>query len=194
MAAPIAHIYTAYRYHQAHPVADLGEFLAGCVYPDIRLLNKTVNDPHNNSLRILENGLTAFELGMAHHAILDNIRRQTSWVQVDDVDRVQALKIFEDLVLAEEFSDLVEVKDLVTDPVNYPLPSTQDADLNTWIKLLRPYLAFPVKNFPLFIAGFGHDEAVVNRRVGLIKEFMQNPQLRSSVQAFYREFAGRDFI
>jgi hypothetical protein len=113
MASQVAHVIYAQKYLERYPsTMDKDEFVLGCVFPDIRRIDKSIKrkDTHLgfNPLDLDFSGLTSFQAGWKFHLYCDMKREEIlakynfySQKETTDFWNLPA-KIFEDEVVYED--------------------------------------------------------------------------------------------
>ena len=113
MASQVAHVIYAQKYFERYPsTMDKDEFVLGCIFPDIRRINKSIKrkDTHLrfNPLDLDFSGLTSFQAGWKFHLYCDMKREEIlakynfySQEETTDFWNLPA-KIFEDEVVYED--------------------------------------------------------------------------------------------
>ncbi len=186
MAAPVAHIYSAQKWLRTHPELDFGQFVAGAVFPDIRLLAPELAIFHQPI-----KPRTDFERGIANHLLLDQARL-ASPLQKDYEDRsrdfLQALKIYEDQILFTDIDDWKPILEAINDSAHYPA-EIDPKILQRWTGLVTTYLEDPRAHAARFMAEFA-DQASVKVRLNYLDQFQVNHQLKDEILSFYKKFAG----
>lgn len=217
MASQIAHIVYAKKYFEAletgaliknsngeekisYPVGKLNkdEFLLGCVFPDIRLIDKTIarKDTHLNflPLNLDFSGLNSFEAGWKFHLYCDmkreDILKKHDFYSINKTSDCygRPAKLFEDLITYDNYNNWEKLVNYFNNPsfIDTGLNINRDS-YNLWYAVLAKYIEKKpdIKSIKIFLSKIrlSNKEEIVS----IIEEFMKDKKIAKTLGAVYNE-------
>jgi len=217
MASQIAHIVYAKKYFEAlengvlirnsngrekvsYPLGKLNkdEFLLGCVFPDIRLIDKNVSrkDTHLRfgKLDLDFSGLNSFEAGWKFHLYCDMkrediLRKHNFYLMEKAADYYgRPAKLFEDVVVYDNYNNWEKLENYFNNPPFFNLDLNINKDsYNLWYAILARYIKEKpgLKSIKIFLSKviIAHKKEIAN----VIEEFMQNEKIAKVLKEVHNE-------
>ncbi len=151
MASQISHVIYAKRYFEKHPsTMNKDEFILGCVFPDIRRIDKNVKRSqthmHFPDVKLDFEGLTSFEAGWKFHAYCDMKREEIlnryGFYSVKGSGEFEGVvsKILEDKLVYHEYNNWEKLQNYFNNvpQINFSVPISRET-FGLWYAILAKY-------------------------------------------------------
>lgn len=200
MAAPITHIVLADKIFKDMPNISRKEFFIGTSFPDIRYIRVIDRDKthvQGVSMESIKNESSSFKAGLMLHSLVDKLREEYfdknglyDLIPKTELS-MQAIKLFEDIVLQNKLSDWDTSSNYFNDilPEETEFPISKE-DLVKWHKIIGDYIAqtpSPESRLPFFKEIYFTDEQTAQIEAQ-IKEMETNQKLIDLIESFYNNF------